>query len=81
MDATSRNRRRRGVMRTPNHKVLRCLRVMHGMLHIKGSHTRGTDRNRSSDNSQGKNARQSHPGTIPLSNGLRAMRPYQRTSF
>jgi len=82
MDATSRNRGRRRAMRSPNHKVLRCLCVMHGMLHVKGSHISGARRDRNSDDSQGKNARQSHPGTIPLSNGLRAMRlPQQRTSF
>ena len=50
------------------------LRVVHGVLHIKsrGAASANTDPN--DRDSQGKNARQSHPGKIPLNSGLRAMR-------
>lgn len=54
--------------------LARSLRMMNGVLHVKrdgvtGGHTHSND-----GDTQSKNARQSHPGTIPLNTGLRAMR-------
>ena len=72
MDAGGRCSRMRGM---PDGKMLaRGLRVVHAMLYIQCN--RATRAETRSDNRQpqGKNARQSHPGQIPLNNGLRAMR-------
>ena len=64
-----------GGMSMPNNKVfVGDLRVMHAVLHVKRSCVTGADTHANDGNSQGKNARQSHPQQIPLNSGLRAMR-------
>ena len=59
----------------PDGKVLaRGSRVMHGVLHVECNGTAGAETRSYNRQPQGKNARQSHPGQIPLNKGLRAMR-------
>ncbi len=58
------------------------LRMMNCVLYVKRSGTADANAHPNDCDSQGKNARQSHPGRISLNSGLRAMRLLeQRTSF
>jgi len=49
-------------------------RVVHRVLYVKRKGAASANTEPNDGNSQGKNARQSHPGKIPLNSGLRAMR-------
>jgi len=62
-------------MRMPGGKVpARGSRVMHAVLYVESNGTTGSEARSDKRQPQGKNARQSHPGKIPLNSGLRAMR-------
>jgi hypothetical protein len=53
--------------------LTRGLRVMHGVLHVERNRATCADARPDNRQSQGKNARKSHPRKVPLKNGLRAM--------
>ena len=64
MNAMSRNNRTGmdGTMGVPNGQVFAGgLRVMHSVLHVKRINATGANTHCSDGDSQGKNARQSHP--------------------